>query len=132
MPVAVLARADWGQVPQERVPGGHPPARVQQSGQRDGWRHLVEPGCLERRGYLCGGPLGDRLNESFPGREVGVDGLPGDPGGPGDVLDAGRGIGVQGFRSGPQDRGDALLGVGPLPPAPGCRGRRPARAPRLR
>jgi len=52
---------------------------------------------------------------------VSVDGLPADPGGAGDVVDAGAGIGIQGFGGGPQDRGDALPGVRPLPPAPGVR-----------
>jgi hypothetical protein len=52
---------------------------------------------------------------------VGVDGLACDAGGAGDVLDAGTGVGVQGFGGGLQDRGDALAGVGPLPSAPGLR-----------
>ena len=52
---------------------------------------------------------------------MGVDGLPADPGGAGDVLDAGTGVGVQGLGGGLQDRGDAVPGIGSLPPAPGLR-----------
>jgi hypothetical protein len=58
---------------------------------------------------------------------VGVDGLPADPGGPGDLFDAGPGVGVQGLGGGLQDRGDAVPGVGPLLPAPGLRLRGPVR-----
>jgi hypothetical protein len=46
---------------------------------------------------------------------MGVDGLAADAGGAGDVLDGGSGIRVQGLGGGPQDSGDALPGVLPLP-----------------
>jgi hypothetical protein len=52
---------------------------------------------------------------------MGVNGLPADPGGAGDVFDAGTGVRVQGVGGGLQDRGDALAGVGPLPSSPGLR-----------
>ena len=44
--------------------------------------------------------------------EMPVEGLAADPGGAGDVLDAGLGIGAQLRAGGGHDRGDAALGVG--------------------
>ena len=127
MPAGVLLRADGGQVPEEWVAGGHLPPGVEQPDQRDGGGSLVEPGGVERRGDLRGGPFDDRVEQRLAGREVGVDGLPADPGGPGDVFDAGPGVGVQGLGGSLQDRGNAVPGLGPLPPAPGLRPCRPVR-----
>jgi len=119
VPAGILLRADRRKVPHERVPGGHLPSGVKQPDQRDSGRSLVEPGGVERSGDLRCGPFDDRVEQRLAGREVGVDGLPADPGRPGDVFDAGPGVGVQGLGGGLQDRGDAAPGVGPLPSAPG-------------
>jgi len=127
VPAGILLRADRGQVPRERVAGGHLPPGVEQPDQRDGGGSLVEPGGVERRGELCDGSFHDRVEQCLAGREVGVDGLPADPGGPGDVFDAGPGVGVQGLGGSLQDRGNAVPGLGPLPPAPGLRPCRPVR-----
>lgn len=117
----ILLPAHCRKVPDEPVAGGRPPPGLQQSGQRHRWRQVIEPGGVEGRGHLRGGPLDDRVEQRFAGREVGVDGLSADPGGAGDVFDAGTRVRVQGLDGGRQDRGDALPGVGPLPPAPGLR-----------
>jgi len=117
----VLFGADSGKVPDERVTGGHLPPGLQQPDQCHRGRQVFQPGSVEGRGHLRGGLLDDRVEQRLAGGEVGVDGLPADPGGAGDVFDAGTGVGVQGLGGGLQDRGDALPGVGPLPPAPGLR-----------
>jgi hypothetical protein len=117
----VLLRGDSGQVPSERVTGSRLPSGLQQPDERGGRRQVIEPGGVEGRGHLRGGSLDDGVEKRLPGGEVGVNGLPCDAGGAGDVLDAGTGVGVQGLGGGLQDRGDALAGVGPLPSAPGLR-----------
>ncbi len=121
VPTSVLGRVGRGQVPEERVAGGGLPASVEQPHQRDGGRQLVEPGGVEGRGDLGGGVLDDGVEERLAGGEMGVDGLAADPGGPRDVLDAGPRVRVKGPGRGLQDRGDAVPGVGPLPPAPDLR-----------
>jgi len=127
VPTGVLLRADGGQVPHERVACGHLPPGVEQPDQRDGGGSLVEPGGIERRSELRRGPFHDGAEQRLAGREVGVNGLPADPSGPGDVFDAGLGVGVQGVGGGLQDRGDAVPGFGSLPPSPGLRLRGPVR-----
>ena len=72
----ILFRADPGQVPVERVAGGHLPPGVEQPDQRDSGRQAVKPGGVERRRGLRGGPLDDRVEQRLAAREVGVDGLP--------------------------------------------------------
>jgi hypothetical protein len=117
----ILLRSDRGQVPRDGVSGGRLPSRLQKPDQRDRRRQVVEPGGVEGRGDLGGGSLDDGVEQRLAGGEVGVDGLPCDAGGAGDVLDAGTGVGVQGLGRGLQDRGDALAGVRPLPSPPGLR-----------
>ena len=121
MPAGILLRADRGQVPHERVAGGHLPPGVEQPDQRGSGGSLVEPGGVERRGELRGGLFDDRAEQRLARREVCVDGLPADSGGPGDVFNAGPGVLGQGLGCGLQDRGNAVPGVGPLPSAPGLR-----------
>ena len=121
VPGGVLVRADRRQVPQERIPRRHLPPGIQQPDQRHGRRYLAEPGSVERGRHLGRGPLDDRVQQRLAGREVGVDGLPADPGGPGDVVHARVRPCPQRLGRGAQDRGDALPGVGSLPPAPGLR-----------
>lgn len=127
MPAGVLLRADRGQVPHERVAGGYLPPGVEQPDQRDGGGSLVEPGGVEGRRDLRGSPLDDRVEQRLAGRKMGVDGLPADPGGPGDVFDAGPVVLAQRLGCGLQDRGDAVPGLGSLPSAPGLRPRGPVR-----
>ena len=117
----ILLLAHPGKMPGERVAGGHLPAGLQQPDQRGSGRQVIEPGGVEGGGHLGGCLLDDRAEQRLAGWEVGVDGLPADPGGAGDVLDAGTGVGVQGLGGGLQDRGDAVPGIGSLPPAPGLR-----------
>ena len=127
VPAGVLLQADRGQVPCERVSGGYLPSGVEQPDQRDGGGSFVEPGGVEGRSEFCGGPFHDGAEQRLAGREVRVNGLPADPSGPGDVFDAGLGVGVQGVGGGLQDRGDAVPGFGSLPPSPGLRLRGPVR-----
>jgi hypothetical protein len=121
VPAGILLGAYCWQVPDEGVAGGHLPARLDQPDQRGSGGQVVQPGGVEGRRHLRGGVLDDGIEQRLPGWEVGIDGLPADPGGPGDVLHAGAGIRVQGLGGRLQDRGDALPGVGPLPSAPGLR-----------
>jgi len=108
-------------VPDQWVTGGHLPPGVEQTDQCDSGWQVFQSGAVERGGDLCGGPLDDGVEQRFAGREVGVDGLPADTGGPGDVFDAGPGVLVQGLGCGLQDRSDAVPGFGPLPSAAGLR-----------
>jgi hypothetical protein len=119
VPGGVLVRADGRQVPQERVPRRHLPPGVEQPDQRHGRRYPVEPGSVEGGRHLGCSPLDDRVQQRLAGREVGVDGLAADPGGPCDVIHARVRPRPQRLGRGAQDRGDAVPGVGSLPPAPG-------------
>ena len=121
MPAGILLGADRRQVPDKGVTGGHLPPGLEQPDQRDSGGSLVQPGCVERGGEFRGGLFDDRAEQCFARREVRVDGLPADSGGPGDVFNAGPGVLGQGLGCGLQDRGNAVPGVGPLPPAPGLR-----------
>src|ERR1022692_864385 len=122
VPVEVFVGADRGHIfPEERVAGAHLPAGVEQPDQRLGRRCLLEPGRLERRRHLGCGLLDDGVQQRLAGGEVGVDGLPADPGSPGDVLDARLWLRAQDFGGRLQDRGDVLLGIRPPTPAPGLR-----------
>ena len=121
MPAGILPPADRGQVPDQWVTGGHLPPGVEQTDQCDSGWQVFQSGAVERGGDLCGDPLDDGVEQRFASREVGVDGLPADTGGPGDVFDAGPGVLVQDLGCGLQDRSDAVPGFGPLPSAPGLR-----------
>ena len=121
VPTGILFGADRGQVPDKGVAGGHLPPGVEQPDQRDGGGSLIEPSAVERRREFHGGPLEDRVEQRLAGREVGVDGLPANPCAPGDVFDAGPRVLVQDLGGGLQDRGDAVPGVGALPPTPSLR-----------
>jgi hypothetical protein len=95
VPVEVLVSAHRGQMPGEREAGGGLPPGVQQPGQRDGGRRILQPGHAERRSHLGCDLFRRRVQQRFAGRVVGVDGLPAYPGRSGDVLDAGLRVHVE-------------------------------------
>lgn len=108
-------------MPGQRVAGGRLPPGLQQPDQRRGGWQVIEPGGVEGRGDLRTGPFDDGVEQRLAGGEMGVDGLPADTGGAGNVFDTGTGVRVQRLGGGLQDRGDALAGIGPLPSAPSRR-----------
>jgi hypothetical protein len=88
------------------------PRDLDDPGQRGRRGQVVEPGRVERREDAGRHPVGERVDERVPAREVRVDGLPGDAGSRGD----GRKTGVRVGRQDPLGRGkdarDVASGVG--------------------
>jgi hypothetical protein len=56
-----------------------------------------------------------RVDEGFAGGEVAVEGDPANPGGAGDVGEAGIGVAAEVGEAGVQDGGDVALGIGAAP-----------------
>lgn len=93
-----------------------PPGEVDQVEQRVQCRSVVEIETVDRRHRLPGELVDDSVEQYVAGREVGVDGLPGDAGGRCDGFHARVGPLVQQRDGGRQDRGPAPVRIR-TPPA---------------